>query len=357
MNRLAKVAGTGAVVVGGTLLARQAYAATHPGEARFHGEVPATAPPDRLLAMPGQVADHEIPSPDGGTIAWAEAGEGRPLVLLHGITLRHDVWAPQFHQLADRYRVIAVDLRGHGRSVAGSDGFGLPRLGQDLVTLLDELAISDAIVVGHSMGGMALMRFCGDHPDVVEDRVAGVVFLASAGHNVIHPALSGAAGRLSDRSIAAVERRGSIPRLPLPVADRMSRLAFGNHPSRRAVRIVSEMGAAMDPRSLMLSGAGLLEHDARDALRMTRTPSLVVVGTRDLLTPVPAGRNLARILPNSDFVILPKCGHQVMQERPDELGELLDSFVERIEEDTPLARAVDEHPGPVEGEQVEEHHG
>ena len=48
-----------------------------------------------------------------------------PVVLLHGITLRHDVWAPQFHQLADRYRVIAVDLRGHGRSTAGSAGRSL----------------------------------------------------------------------------------------------------------------------------------------------------------------------------------------------------------------------------------------
>ena len=64
------------------------------------------------------------------------------------------MWAPQFHQLTDRYRVIAVDLRGHGESAVGSDGLGISRLADDLATLLTALDLRDAVVVGHSMGGM-----------------------------------------------------------------------------------------------------------------------------------------------------------------------------------------------------------
>ena len=80
------------------------------------------------------------------------------------------------------------------------------------------------------------------------------------------------------------------------------------------------------------SGLGLLDHDARDALRRTRTPSLVVVGTRDVLTPVRSSRHLAGLLEGSDLHVLPGAGHQLMQERPDELADLLDGFVAGLSE-------------------------
>ena len=137
-----------------------------------------------------------IPTPDGGSIHAVEKGVGRPLVLLHGVTLRADVWAPQFHQLTDRYRVIAVDLRGHGHSKAGSEGYGIPQLATDLATLLRTLDLTGAIVVGHSMGGMTLMQFCGDHADALAERVAGLVFLATRAHQVLPPYVDRAARRL-----------------------------------------------------------------------------------------------------------------------------------------------------------------
>ncbi len=113
---------------------------------------PAPAPPaDALFDLPPDVTRRTVATPDGGELHVIERGEGRPLVLLHGITLRADVWAPQFHQLAGRYRVIAPDLRGHGRSTAGSDGFGLLRLATDVATLLDALDLHEVVLVGHSM--------------------------------------------------------------------------------------------------------------------------------------------------------------------------------------------------------------
>jgi pimeloyl-ACP methyl ester carboxylesterase len=167
--------GVGAAAVG-------AYRATHPRDARGpSGPGPGRARgpvDDALLDLPDGVTRHLLDTRDGGTVHLIEQGEGRPVVLLHGVTLRADAWAPQFHLLADRYRVIAVDLRGHGGSLAGDDGYGIPRLAADLTTVLDGLDLRDAIVVGHSMGGMTAMQFCGDHPDVLAHRVAGLVFLA-----------------------------------------------------------------------------------------------------------------------------------------------------------------------------------
>jgi pimeloyl-ACP methyl ester carboxylesterase len=110
----------------------------------------------------------------------------------------------------------------------------------------------------------------------------------------------------------------------------------------------------MAPESLVPSLGGLIEHDARDALRATDTPSLVVVGTRDLLTPVPSARHLAHLLPDSELVVLPRAGHQLMQERPHELAELIDAFVARLDGTEPsVAAAVAADPRPVDATQVE----
>ncbi len=319
----ATAAGLGAAAVG-------AYRATHPSDARYLDETDGgdggAPPPDSLFDMPEDVIHHELATPDGGTIHAVERGRGRPLVLLHGVTLRHDIWAPQFRQMADRYRVIAVDLRGHGRSLAGTDGYGLPRLATDLATLLEALDLRDAVLVGHSMGGMTVMQFCGDHRDVLDERVAGLVFVATRAHQVLPPYVEGGARRLVKRGRGMVDAGRSLP-ASTQVSGRVVRLAFGDDPSPRAVEVVAEMVASMEPTALVGSIGGLLDHDARAALAATATPALVVVGTRDLLTPVPSGGHLAHLLPNGELVVLPRAGHQLMQERPEALAGLIDGFV------------------------------
>lgn len=334
------------------------YRVTHPGDA----EGPPSPDPgrrrppvgDELFDLPrAGLRRHDLATPDGGNLHVIEAGAGRPLVLLHGVTLRSDVWAPQFHQLADRFRVIAVDLRGHGASTAGSDGYGMGPLSADVATVLDGLDLHDAIVVGHSMGGMAVMGFCGAHPDVLRKRVAGLVFLATAAHSVVPPYLVRAMRGLLDQGQRRVDAGRALPKRAT-VTTRLARLGFGDRPSAKAVAIVAEMGQSMAPEALVPSLSKLLDHDATEALQATDTPSLVVVGTRDLLTPVTAGRHLARQLPDATFVVLPRAGHHLMQERPAELAQLLDAFSARLAGTGPaVGDAVDDDPRPVGSSQVE----
>lgn len=352
-----KLVGLGLTALGIGAAAAGLYRATHPSDAKSPPEPDPNRPPgpldDALFDLPEGVVHHHLPTADGGTIHAIELGAGRPLVLLHGITLRSDVWAPQFYQLVDRFRVIAVDLRGHGESTAGTAGYGIPRLGDDLATLLEALDLRHAIVVGHSMGGMTVMQFCGDHADVLAERVDGLVFVATRAHRVMPPLVDGGARALVRRGQSVIDAGGQLP-ARATVTTQAARLAFGDRPSRRAVEIVAGMGQAMVPEALVPSLGGLIEHDAREALRSTHTPSLVVVGTRDLLTPVPSARHLAHLLPDAELVVLPRAGHQLMQERPYELAALLDAFVERIEGAEPtVAQAVAEGPGPVGPDQVE----
>jgi pimeloyl-ACP methyl ester carboxylesterase len=343
--------------VGVGLAAAGLHRSTHPTEAK--GPLSPdpgrrrTPPPDDLFDLPADVIHHRVDTPDGGTIHAIEKGEGRPLVLLHGITLRSDVWAPQFHQLTDRYRVIAVDLRGHGESAVGADGLGIHRLAQDLATLLSSLDLHDAVLVGHSMGGMTVMQFCGLHPDVLADRVAGLVFLATASHESYGPLIDNTVRSVVARGQAVVESGRPLPP-PSKAGMRSVRLVFGDRPSKKAIALVGDMAAELPPAVAVPSFASILEHDAREALRATDTPALVVVGTRDILTPVWAGRTLARTLPDAEFVVLPRAGHQLMQERPDEVAELIDAFVARIEGIEPsVAAAVADDDGPLSSDQVE----
>lgn len=352
MKHAKKVLGLGlaAGAVGAALFGL--HRATHPAEARLLAAPGAGSGrrrlPDDLFDMPDGVRYDTIDTPDGGTIHLAQKGEGRPLVLFHGVTLRHDVWAPQFHQLADRYRVIAVDLRGHGLSRPGSNGFGMSRLADDVAAVLEALDLRDAVLVGHSMGGMTVMRFCGDHPDVLDERVAGVALVATAAHQAVPPYLASLAGAALARGRSQVAAGVALPGRGV-VSRRAVRLVFGQDPSPRAIDIVTEMTGSITDEPLLGSLAGIVDHDARDALRETRTPSLVVAGTRDILTPVPAGRALARLLPGCDFVVLRGAGHQLMQERPDELGVLLDALVERIEGGAEsVVEAVTHDPRPVD---------
>ena len=288
---------------------------------------------DPLYDLPADVVEHDIPTHDGGSVHVVERGSGRPLVLVHGILLQAAVWAPQLHLMADRYRVVAIDVRGHGQSIAGTAGYGTSAAAQDVVTVLEHLDLRHAIVMGQSMGGAITMRMAGDHPDVLAERVDGLGFMATSGLAFapvrLAPIAQGLGGRLSTR----IESGRRIPELPQRDNDLswwVTRVAFGAKPSAKAVDQVRQYVMAVPQATSLPTAADLFQHDAREALAATHTPSLVLVGTRDLLTPVYAARFIADALPNARLEILPDAGHQLMQERPFEVAEILDDFASQL---------------------------
>jgi pimeloyl-ACP methyl ester carboxylesterase len=290
--------------------------------------------PDPDLSMPPEVLERTIPSYDGGTLRVVDNGVGRPLVLLHGITLGAEIWAYQLRDLADSYRVIAPDWRGHGGSIVGRDGYGLDRLAQDLATILTDLDLRGAVLVGHSMGGMALMRFLADHRDIVDERVAGVVFLSTSADPRMPRGMAVAARRLGAGVFVDGHSRIPIPAaadvitglLPLSVFRR----AFGRDPVPAHVAHTRSVMARTPALAAMSSGFGITAHDGRTALEATQLPSLVVVGTRDLLTPPAAARRIATHLPHGRLVEIDGGGHQLMLERRKELDALLRDFVDEL---------------------------
>ncbi|MCP5029331.1 MAG: alpha/beta hydrolase [Actinomycetia bacterium] len=278
--------------------------------------------------LPADVSRRMLPTPDGGSVHVIERGSGRPLVFLHGITFQASAWAHQF-DLSDQFRVIACDLRGHGDSAPGSDGFGLDVLASDLATLLAGLDLHDAILVGHSMGGMTVQTFCRQYPEVLEARVAGLVLLSTSARRVM--LADDQAGALARQLAERGDKKNwaPFPLLRLPWSDLVeaaTRFVFGRSPNRVDVARAWAMYDAMDDEYLGRSSIGLLTYDVREALLDIDVPTLVVTGELDRLTPPPFAREMAGLLPRSELHLLPGAGHQIMFERPGELDGLIRSF-------------------------------
>jgi len=118
-----------------------------------------------------------ITTQDGAAIFYKDWGTGRPVVFSHGWPLNADAWDPQLNMVAgNSYRAIAHDRRGHGRSTQTWDGNEMDTYADDLAELLDQLGVSDAVLVGHSTGGGEVVRYLARHG---QDRVAKAVLLGA----------------------------------------------------------------------------------------------------------------------------------------------------------------------------------
>ncbi|HEY4376668.1 MAG TPA: alpha/beta hydrolase [Acidimicrobiales bacterium] len=289
---------------------------------------------DETLTPPTDVTDRTIETADGGSIHLIDTGAGRPVVLMHGVTLQWWVWSATIRLLRPRYRVIAWDMRGHGRSVAGRHGVTLEDAARDLTQVLETLDLHDVILVGHSMGGMVAGRFAAQHHDVLVERVSGLMFLATSAAPVSIKGLAG--GLVASAGVAANMGRASLrnPRLAYHWRDTdlsaaMVRLAFGKGATARMVDDVRRMLTEVPSETLAESGAAIADHDVRDEFAAVSVATMVVVGDQDRLTPVGHARVLAELVPGTELRILPGVGHQVMQEAPAELVAAIDQLAAR----------------------------
>ena len=120
----------------------------------------------------------------GLTLRYEQAGDGRPVILLHGMSNHCLAWAPQLDALAAAgWRAVLPDLAGHGRSDPVTERTTTEDLAGDVVALLDVLEVAAAPVCGLSLGGMVAQQLLVDHPE----RVTGAL-VVSAGTNLTFPA-------------------------------------------------------------------------------------------------------------------------------------------------------------------------
>ncbi len=277
------------------------------------------------LSLPDDVEHHFTTVSDGGRIHAVERGRGPTVVLVHGITLGVAVWAHQLRHLAPGHRVIAIGQRGHGQSLAGTQGYSLERMAEDLAELLESLEVRDATVVGHSLGGMVAQLLALHHSDVIARRVSSLVLVATSatGAPAVPGALRAAGTALATRSLSISAAKGKGIYLQEDLATWLTRLSFGAKPQPADVELTRSMIDAMSPSALAEMLGPLVAFDVRAELGRILVPTQVVVGTRDVLTPPRRARILADGLADARLTQLAGCGHMVMLERPNELADAI----------------------------------
>jgi pimeloyl-ACP methyl ester carboxylesterase len=278
------------------------------------------------LAMPDDLEAVAVTVDDGVTIHGVAAGEGRPIVLLHGVTLSVATWPYQFAALAKEFRVYAFDARGHGRSVCDLGGWGIDRMANDVAQVFAELDLRGAVVVGHSMGGMVTQQLCVDFPDVARERVAGTILLSTAAAPGA-PFADLTRGAVPPRALSV--RRFTRSNRIIPggeVGYALARVALGAKADPRFVAHTRDMTGSVAASTVDAVLSNVIGFDLRARLADYPVPALVITGSRDLLTPPRVGRELARCIPGATFEVVPGGGHMLMLERAEWLNERIAKF-------------------------------
>ena len=287
---------------------------------------------DALYALPGDATQYDLETSDGGSVHVVERGTGRPLVLLHGVGLGAACWAPQLHLGADRYRVIAIDVRGHGRSNVGTAGVGHALAAADLALLLEQLDLEDAVLCGHSMGGVIIGRFCTDYPELVRQRVGGLVFMDSADKDKYSVAARRVVMSVGACLVARAEHGHPIKVTGKPDDELVfARMAFGRKPSGVAVELARQLGHDVSDTYRTHLWVDLQSFDNRFGLARVDKPSVVLVGGSDSQTPRSMARRLQSGLRDAQLIVYPGAGHLLMLERPREVMDAIDGLVRRLQ--------------------------
>ncbi len=320
---VAAVGGAAGVVAAQHRMVRRALRAAHEGR------------PGAELELPHDVVHHDIVTDDGATIRVVERGHGPTLLLLHGVGLSTGIWVHQFNDMADRHRVVAVDLRGHGCSTTGARPLGLEVMADDVVAVVEALDLRGCLLVGHSMGGMvALVLMQNLLEEDRRSRFEGLAVVSSAaGPFVTLPGLKSLTTLgvpLWSRLALSAEEAGAWAAPGRDLRWWAARLAFGADPVPAQVRLVERMLEATPAGTLGRLLPLLIGVDLSARLLDVEVPALVVVGDHDRLTPPRYARRLAHALPRGQLVELPRCGHMPMLERRREFSRLLDEFCAKL---------------------------
>lgn len=267
------------------------------------------------------------------TLRYVDLGDGPPVVLVHGLLGSHLSWGNQIERLAERYRVIAPDLFGHGESDKPSGDYSLSSHAATIRDLMDHLDIESAPMVGHSLGGGIIMQMTYLFPERI-DRLALVssgglgpevsLLLKAAtlpGSEFVLPVLASDWVRRNTEGALAQLGKWGLPVQPGPsMAETWRSFASVSDRSTREAFLASTR-AVVGPRGQTVSAKQHFQ-------RFETMASLLIWGGKDRMIPASHADNIRREVPNSRVEIFPDAGHFPQLDEPDFFFRLLDEFLE-----------------------------
>lgn len=227
------------------------------------------------------------------TLHYEATGEGRPIILIHGLSGSGRWWRHNLPALAAAHRVYSLDLVGYGRA-RRQRALGVQAAAAIIAEWLDHLDLRQVTLIGHSMGGHICLHVAARRPDRV--------------HNLV---LACASGLLQDQPVRMA--------LKLPRALAVGRKTF-------VPRILTD-AALSGPLNLWRSARDLLRDSVQDLLPGLGVRTLVIWGEHDALVPTDLGRALAAAIPGARYAEIPGAGHVVMVDAPGAFNALVLDFL------------------------------
>jgi pimeloyl-ACP methyl ester carboxylesterase len=268
---------------------------------------------------------------DGATLSFRDTGAGLPVVFLHPTPLDGEYWRPLTDELAGA-RAIVPDLRGHGASKLGSlpvGGFTLvpdapvltmARLAADVLALLDQLEVPEAVFAGCSIGGYVLLELWRQAPE----RVRGLAFICSK------PQPDAEANLAKRAATIAQVRAGNAA----AIFNGMTQTLIGATARERRPEIVAQLRAQMTltPEALVAVQAGLATRpDSVPAVATIDIPVLAIAGGEDPGV-TPAEMEAFRAAPGGcEFHLLELAGHFAAYEKPQKVAALLAEWLRQLD--------------------------
>jgi len=231
-----------------------------------------------------------------------------PLVLIHGSGGHHLHWPGELRRLPDA-DVYALDLPGHGRS-DGSGYDAITAYVEILLGFLDTIGVERAVLVGHSMGSAIAQMTALTHPQ----RVAGLALMGAGARLRVHPAIL--EGILDDFE---------------NTVDLVTRWLWAEDAPIELVRLSHQALVATPAKVIHADYVACDRFDVMERLGEISTPTLVIAGTADKLTPLKYGTYLAEHIPHARLVTVEGGGHMMALERPDAVANAVAEFVKTIQ--------------------------
>lgn len=259
---------------------------------------------------------HDVRQVGGLRIAYVVAGEGPPLVLLHGGWADCRIWRRQLEGLSEDFTVAAWDAPGCGQSHDPPAGWRMADYADCLAAWLDAVGIERPHVLGLSWGGTLALELYRRHPDLPSSLVLASAYAGWAGSlpaEIVAERLDRALGELErpPEEWAADYIPGFLTEAaPSGLADEIEAIMFDLHPE--------------GSRTMLLAMA---EADLRDVLSRIEVPTLLLYGELDTRSPLEVAEQLHQSIPASRLVVLPGVGHLASAERPGEFNAAVRAFL------------------------------
>jgi 3-oxoadipate enol-lactonase len=257
---------------------------------------------------------------NGITIAYSDRGTGLPIVFLHAFPLNRTMWTIQEKVLSSQFRIVTIDLRGHGESDAPLWRYTLDQSADDVNALLDHLAIQQALFVGLSMGGYILFAFYRKYAALVKG-------LILADTRAQADTAEGKDGRFQMAQTAYKQGPSAIADIMIPKL--LSPTTIQTRPE-----IVQKVRTMIESNQISGIAGDLMamaeRPDSVPLLKQITCPAQIIVGELDQATPPSDAKIMAEKIPGAGLAIIPGAAHIANLEQPDTFNQIVAAFASEL---------------------------